>query len=109
MAASCARRKSGFGGEPKTETAGGDVAACPERTPRHPLHRRILTVAKKVKIGIVGCGGIAKGKHLPALAKLPNVELVAFCDIINERAVECAEKWGTKDAKVYTKYKDMLK
>jgi predicted dehydrogenase len=80
--------------------------------PRRPSHRRISTVAKtvanKVKIGIVGCGGIAKGKHLPALSKLPNVELVAFCDILSERAVECAKEWGTKDAKVYEKYKDML-
>ena len=39
-----------------------------------------------VKVGIIGCGGIANGKHLPALAKLPNVQMVAFCDIIVERA-----------------------
>ena len=41
-----------------------------------------------VKIGIIGCGGIANGKHMPALKKLTDVEMVAFCDIIEERAVE---------------------
>ena len=39
-----------------------------------------------VKIGIIGCGGIATAKHMPSLKKLPNVRMVAFCDIIEERA-----------------------
>ena len=39
-----------------------------------------------VKVSIIGCGGIATGKHLPSLSKIPNVRLVAFCDIIPERA-----------------------
>ena len=65
---------------------------------------------KKLRIGIIGCGGIANGKHMPALAKLEEkAEMVAFCDIIEERAVEAAEKFGTKDAKVYTDYKELLK
>ena len=37
----------------------------------------------KVRIGIIGCGGIGMGKHMPALAVLDNVEMVAFCDIID--------------------------
>ena len=39
---------------------------------------------EKVRLGIIGCGGIANGKHLPALKKIKEVELVAFCDIIVE-------------------------
>ncbi len=62
-----------------------------------------------LKIGIIGCGGIANGKHLPSLSKLKNVELVAFCDIVEERAKEAAEKYGTPDAKVYTDYQELLK
>lgn len=62
-----------------------------------------------VRIGIIGCGGIANGKHLPSLKKLANVEMVAFCDIIEERAEKAAEKYGTADAKVYKNYKDLLK
>ena len=63
---------------------------------------------KKLKIGIIGCGGIANGKHMPALKKLPNVEMVAFCDIIVERAEKAAKDFGTEDAKVYADYKEML-
>lgn len=63
---------------------------------------------KKLKIGIVGCGGIANGKHMPSLAKLDNVEMVAFCDIIKERAEEAAKKFGTEGAKVYTDYKELI-
>jgi predicted dehydrogenase len=63
---------------------------------------------KKVRIGIIGCGGIATGKHMPSLAKLDNVEMVAFCDIIEEKAVTSKEQFGTEDAKVYTNYKDLI-
>ena len=61
-----------------------------------------------VKVGIIGCGGIANGKHMPSLSKLPNVRMVAFCDIIPERAEKAKEKYGTPDSKVYTDYKELL-
>ena len=32
---------------------------------------------KKFKVGIIGCGGIANGKHLKALKALDNVEIVS--------------------------------
>lgn len=41
---------------------------------------------KKIKVGIVGCGFIGNGKHLPNLTKNKDVEVVAFCDIILEQA-----------------------
>ena len=64
----------------------------------------------KLKIGIIGCGGIANGKHMPALKKeAKRAEMVAFCDIIPERAEAAAEKYGTPDAKVYTDYRELLK
>ena len=63
---------------------------------------------KKLKVGIVGCGGIANGKHLPSLAKIPEVEMVAFCDIIVERAEAAKAKYGTEDAKVYEDYRELL-
>ncbi|MBG9796123.1 oxidoreductase [Paenibacillus dendritiformis] len=61
------------------------------------------------KIAIIGCGGIANGKHMPSLKKLDNVQMVAFCDIIPERAEEAKAKYGAEDAKVYTDYKELLK
>lgn len=65
-------------------------------------------MAEKVRIGIVGCGGIANGKHFPSLSKLSNVELVAFCDIVPERAELGMAKYGAKDAKTYTDYRKLL-
>ena len=64
---------------------------------------------EKLKIGIIGCGNIANGKHMPSIAKLNNVEMAAFCDIIPERAEAAARKFGTPDAKVYTDYRELLK
>lgn len=63
---------------------------------------------KKLKVGIIGCGGIANGKHMPSLAKLDNVEMVAFCDIIEEKAIKAAEEFGALNAKYYTNYKELL-
>lgn len=64
----------------------------------------------KLQIALVGCGGIANQKHMPALSKLSHLcEMVAFCDIIEERAVKAAKEYGTLDAKVYTDYNEMLK
>ncbi len=63
----------------------------------------------KLRIGIVGCGGIANGKHLPAIKKNGNFEIVAFCDIIESKAEEAKKNYGTDDARVYTDYKELVK
>lgn len=63
----------------------------------------------KLKVGIIGCGGIAMGKHLPALQKDDRVEIVAFCDIEKDKAQKAAKEFGTADAKVYVDYKELLK
>lgn len=63
----------------------------------------------KVKVAIIGCGGIATGKHLPSLKKIEQVELVAFCDIEEEAAKSAANKFGVSNAEVYTDYKELLK
>lgn len=65
-------------------------------------------MGRKVRIGIIGCGGIANGKHMPALKKIEEAEMVAFCDIIEERAVKAAKEFGVEGAKVYTDYRKLL-
>jgi predicted dehydrogenase len=62
----------------------------------------------KLRVGIIGVGGIAEGKHMPSLAKIDAVDMVAFCDIIKERAEKGAAKYGVHGAKVYTDYTEML-
>lgn len=67
-------------------------------------------MSEKIKVGIIGCGGIANGKHLPALKNQSHrVEIVGFCDIIPERAEKACKEYGTANSKVYTDYKEMLK
>lgn len=65
---------------------------------------------KKLKFGIIGCGGIANNKHMPAYKNLGDqVELVAFCDIIVERAQKANEEYGGGKGKVFEDYRELLK
>lgn len=64
---------------------------------------------EKLKIGIVGCGGIANNKHLPAIKRNGNFEILAFCDIILERAQKAKEEYGASDARVYSDYRELVK
>ncbi len=62
-----------------------------------------------LKIGIIGCGGIANQKHFPALTlQKDKAEMVAFCDTKVERAKEACEKFGVEGAKYYKDYNELL-
>lgn len=64
---------------------------------------------EKIKVGVVGCGGIANQKHFPALKNNGDMnEIVAFCDIIVERAEKACAEFGAEGAKVYQDYHDLL-
>ncbi|PUB09999.1 Gfo/Idh/MocA family protein [Paenisporosarcina sp. OV554] len=65
-------------------------------------------MSKKLRVAIIGCGGIANGKHLPSLKKLEQVEMVAFCDIEIKKAEKAAIEYGTPEAAVYKNYKQLL-
>lgn len=60
----------------------------------------------KIKVGVIGCGSIAKHRHIPEHAANENVEIVAFCDIVEERAQEYADQYN---AKAYTSFEELLK
>ncbi|MDO4293587.1 MAG: Gfo/Idh/MocA family oxidoreductase [Eubacteriales bacterium] len=64
---------------------------------------------RTLKVGVVGCGGIANSKHLPSMKRSGKFEIVAFCDIIEERAQKAKKEYGTEDARVYTDYNDLIK
>jgi predicted dehydrogenase len=61
-----------------------------------------------VRVGIVGCGGIANGKHMPSLSRLKSVDIVAFCDIVEERAQKAAKEYGAAKSLVTTDYRKLL-
>ena len=45
-------------------------------------------MSKKLKIGIIGAGGICRNVHLPSLSEMDNCEVVAICDHHEEKARE---------------------
>ena len=66
-------------------------------------------MSEKIKVGMIGCGAIAQDKHLKALLEIPEVEVVAFCDNIPEKAKRSCKLFGAAGAKTYTDYKELLK
>ncbi len=62
---------------------------------------------KKLKVGLIGAGGIANGAHMPAWVKMDNAEIVAICDIKPEKAQKTAEKFGV-NAQIFEDYHDVL-
>ncbi|MDT8859229.1 Gfo/Idh/MocA family oxidoreductase [Alkalihalobacillus sp. MEB130] len=59
----------------------------------------------KLKVGVIGCGSIAKHRHLPEYANNADVEIVAVCDIVEERVHEFAKLYS---AKAYTNYEELV-
>lgn len=59
---------------------------------------------ERVKIGIVGCGGNARG-HMRRLKQLPQAEIVAVCDIAEAAAQKAAQEFGGMP---YTDYHRLL-
>ncbi len=61
----------------------------------------------KFKVGIIGCGGIARTAHFPAYHFEKRSEVVALCDIVDGRAEKYLKQFP--NAKVYKDYKEVLK
>lgn len=64
---------------------------------------------KKLKVGIVGCGGIFNSAHLPLYMNSAEVEIVALCDIVISKAEAVADRIGLPKTACYKNYEDLLK
>ncbi len=62
-------------------------------------------MSDKLRIATIGAGGLSSSRIYPCFHKLP-IELVAVCDLDEEKAKRNAEVFGGK--KVYTDYQKML-
>ncbi len=49
---------------------------------------------RKVRVGVIGAGGIANGVHLPSLSQIEDAEVVAICDLRIEKAKAAAKQYG---------------
>ena len=62
---------------------------------------------KKLKMGIIGVGGIAQGRHIPTFKELEDqVEIIGVQDINNELAQTVAHKFDIPN--VYESYEEMF-
>jgi len=59
----------------------------------------------KLRVAVIGCGSIARYRHLGEFNNHSGVEIIAVCDIIEERAQEIAQQYG---AKAYTSYEELF-
>jgi predicted dehydrogenase len=55
-------------------------------------------MAKRVRVGIVGCGLNAVETHAPTWLKIPSVKLTAFCDSLPDLAQRAARRFGAPHA-----------
>ena len=58
------------------------------------------------KIALIGCGGMGT-HHLLAYKDIPEVDIVAICDIVPGRAEDRVEKHAP-NAKAYSDYREVL-
>ena len=49
-----------------------------------------MTTKDKVRVGVIGAGGMAHAVHLPSLDRIPEAQVVAICDLVPERAESAA-------------------
>ena len=59
-----------------------------------------------MKVALIGCGAVAKN-HLIALSEMPDIQIVALCDVISERA-EAYRSAYAPSAVLYSDYVKML-
>jgi predicted dehydrogenase len=65
---------------------------------------RVLGANNRLRVGIIGCGGLAQGAHIPSLMRMKeadNVEIVAVCDIYQKRLDQAASTTGAAPVKDY--------
>jgi predicted dehydrogenase len=63
-------------------------------------------MTKKLKIGVIGTGGIFHALHSPVYLNHPEAELTAVCDIIQDKAQSYANVHGISN--VYQDYRKLL-
>jgi len=65
---------------------------------------RVLGANNRLRVGLIGCGGLAQGAHIPSLLRMKdtdNVEIVAVCDVYQKRLDQAATTTSAKPIKDY--------
>jgi predicted dehydrogenase len=68
-----------------------------------------VATARRLKIGIIGCGAIAQVQHLPHLRELADeFEIAGLCDLSRGLVDWLGEEYGVPPARRFTDYRAML-
>ena len=64
-------------------------------------------MSERIKLAVIGAGGIANNVHLPSLAEMTDIcEVVAIADLVEEKAKNAAEKYNIP--RTYRWHQDLL-
>lgn len=63
---------------------------------------------KKLKVGLIGLGGICRRAHMPGYINMDNVEIAAVCDINPEKIKSFREQFDIVNAAEFIDYKELL-
>ena len=63
---------------------------------------------KNIRIGLIGCGGIMNGAHIPGYLKDENCEITAICDIKESALQKTGERLGLPEERRFRDYRDLL-
>lgn len=102
----------------KTSTASAATFLAPTILPSGVFGK--TTANKKINIGQIGCGRIARDHDMPGVMQYDNARLIAVCDVDSNRMKDAkklvetyySKKTGSNevvDVKMYGDYKEMLK
>ena len=64
---------------------------------------------KKLKVGLIGLGGICRVAHMAGYKEMPEVEIVAICDINPEKIEFFKKEFDMDGVKSFTDYKELIK
>ncbi|MGH2558866.1 MAG: Gfo/Idh/MocA family protein [Thermomicrobiales bacterium] len=62
----------------------------------------------RIRVALIGAGTMANTYHYPSLASFPDVDLVAICDLVEEKARQTAARFGIPADRVYRDYRQMV-
>lgn len=63
---------------------------------------------KKIRIGVIGLGGIGTSTHIPGILATDDGVLTAICDIDSEKVAKVKQQYSIKDELCFEHYQDLI-
>lgn len=84
----------------------GDTIRSTDLGPAVVLDGRRITATDPIRVAVIGCGNHSRGALQPNLARLPQFDYVAACDLDEGAAADCARRFGARAS--FSDYTRML-